>query len=135
MTSPGLRWLYLAAGMLASLAIVLAGYLLLRQKPPPVDPPPVSESASAPAADKPTDAAGKNKTSKLELVVKGGPGLLFVDGKRVGKLSQKSLTLDPGKHVIEVRGKGKRLKRVVLVKDGESTELIADIKKGRFLDE
>ena len=133
LTRSGARWLYLVAGMLASVTIILASYLLLRSKPvQPDEGPLVTEENTNTPSEKPPDVTSRAKLTKLDVNIKGGPGLLFIDGKRIGKLSQKSMRIEPGKHVVEVRAKGKKLKTVIQLKDGDSLEVIADVKKGKF---
>jgi serine/threonine protein kinase len=133
LTRSGARWLYLVAGMLASVTIVLASYLLLRQKPAaPADEPPVAAANTNPPPDRPSEVTPKERPTKLDINIKGGPALLFVDGKRIGKLSQRSMKIEAGKHVIEVRAKGRKLKKMVQLKEGETLEVVADIKKGKF---
>ncbi|MBI5509947.1 MAG: serine/threonine protein kinase [Deltaproteobacteria bacterium] len=134
LTGSAARWLYLAAGGLTGVTVILAGYLMLRPKSKaPADSPPTLEAGETPADEaRPEVPVAAAKAATLEISIKGGSGLVWIDNKRVGKITQKGVKVEAGKHVIEVRGKGKRLKKLVQVKEGETLEVTADLKKGKF---
>ena len=48
-------------------------------------------------------------------------GLVYVDGKRVGKLPLTRLALSPGKHTVEIRRGKRRQRLVVQITAGETT--------------
>ncbi len=136
-------WLYAVVGVLAGLAVLLAGYLVFQPRPLTDTTKKPDETAKADTPDveekgKPDHpAVGKNlppdkaEPGSIDIVVRGGRGTLTVDGKKYGKITKKSLKLSPGKHVVEVRGSGRRLKQTVDVTTGGAS-LIADLGRGRI---
>jgi hypothetical protein len=132
----GARWLYLLAGILAGVAVILAGYLVWKPTPsngaqnqrntPPVEVrPPVASS-------KATKTIFRPKPFKVALTVRGGSGRVYINGKSKGRVSRRTFKLDPGKHTIEVRGRGKRVKKTLKVEDGSTVSLIVDLKRGKM---
>ncbi len=138
-------WLYAVVGVLAGLAVLLAGYLVFQPPKPPTDgdrrdgdTKVVRDSGKNPSdATSPPDGRGNKPDggggSIVDIAVTGGKGQLYVDGKRYGKVTNKKIRLDQGKHVIEVRGSGgKRLRGTVDVASGNNLNVVADLSRGRI---
>ena len=114
-----IRWLYLAAGILAGIAFILAGYLVVRTSPEE-EPKKVSKVESESKVQIVPDDDKKNKPVRVVVTVKGGSGVIFVDGKRMGKTSRRTLKIAPGRHLFEVRGRRKKAKKSIYVSPGKN---------------
>ncbi len=131
-------WLYAMVGVLAGLAVLLAGYLVFQPRSAPTEEPragPKTASLRAERATEGVDDASKGERGdggRVEINVRGGRGSLYVDGKRFGRVAKKTLTLTEGKHTIEVRGSGKRLRHVLEVTGEQKLTLTADLSKGKI---
>jgi serine/threonine-protein kinase len=140
--------LIVAVSVLATLVIVLGGYVALQQTktplptpppvvvvqaPPPAPPPPapVAEPPLAPApAPAPTGTGGQAGTTTKKapatgpgtLVITSSPSMtITVDGKDAGEGSV-TMEVPPGKHSIVGKAEGATVKRVVTVQpDGRET--------------
>jgi serine/threonine protein kinase len=132
------RWLYLAAGILAGVALILAVYLWIE---PPEAPPEASTRRRPPAARRKAASAAKREQkapapvlapARVEILVKGGKGTLFVDNKRQpGRINNKrTLKLKPGQHLLEVRGR-RRARVSIRVEAGDNITVVADVRKGK----
>lgn len=134
-------WLYSIVGVLAGLAVLLAGYLVFQPHPlgdnhhvddtKPAEDHDEGHDAEQPAVGKTLPPEKTGDGSILEISIRNGRGQLYVDGKRYGKVSHKTVKLSPGKHVVEVRSGSKRLKQTVEVSGQMS--LVADVGRGRFI--
>lgn len=80
-------------------------------------------------------APGTERPGHVTIMVRGGNAVVFVDGARVGKGRKYILNLPHGEHVIEVRSKGNRLRRVVEVPPASTMTVVAELKRGRILTE
>ncbi len=121
-TRSGVRWLYMVAGVLAGVAVILAGYLLVR--PDPKENRPNGPSVVAPrgpAGPSGPTKAGANPSNavKVQVVITGGKGTLYIDGKSRGKGSRVTLDLSPGRHTFEVRRRGRKPVKKSLNIDGK----------------
>ncbi len=136
-TRSNARWLYMAAGILAGVAVILAGYLMIRPAPAEGENPPIEQPVD-PAKGK---RDGKGKTAdpspaaaevEVTVNVRGGVGVILVDGTPMGKATRKVLKLAPGEHDIEVRGRGKKLRKTIRVSAEAPQTLLFDVKKGKI---
>ena len=143
-------WLYAIVGMLAGLAVLLAGYLVFLQ-PHSIgtdekrvydntkivrDSGQSNSGQGRPISQSPGAKTGKSapvdESATVAIEVRGGKGQLFVDGKRIGKVTEKTLKLDQGRHVIEVRGGGKRMRGTFTIESGNTLNVVADLAQGRM---
>lgn len=147
--------LYVTVGVLAGFAVLVAVFLLMRQRTTPSPQADVELSkqlrgdaitgtptapndgtppvANVDPAQGTNDATKKLATARVEVAIKGGAGTIYVDGKRVGRGTNKSLQLAVGKHVIEVRGRGnKKLKQTVTVEANARTKVSVDLARGKI---
>ncbi len=122
-TRSGVRWLYMVAGVLAGVAVILAGYLIVRPDPKEDKP----KGPSVVKTNGPTGTKGPTKTKdvvpraakvKVQVLVTGGKGTLYIDGKSKGKGARLTLELSPGKHTFEVRRRGRKPVKKSLKIDG-----------------
>lgn len=128
------RWLYLVAGGLAGVALILAVYLWLRPARAPVGRKPPSVAAKVKDGGRRKDGDRKPAAvpARVEILVKGGKGTLYIDRKRQpGRIStKKTLKLSPGEYLIEVKGR-RRARVSIKVKAGDNVEIVADVRKGK----
>ncbi len=140
-------WLYAVVGVLAGLAVLLAGYLVFQPRPLTENKKPDQTTKTHTRPDDEDEDDGPQKPDQpqvgskqpgeklepgnIDILIRGGRGVLTVDGKKYGKVTRKSLKLTPGKHVIEIKGSGKRLKQTVDVSSSGAT-LTVDISRGRI---
>lgn len=132
-------WLYVVVGVLAGLAVLLAAYLVMQPRPLPQGEiaAAAGEGGQQPgvAADgkeqRPAGAKAVRGEGQVEVSVRGGRGSIYVDGKRVGRGTRKSLRLTEGRHVIEIRGNGKRLRQTIDVQPDAKVNVVADVGRGK----
>ena len=118
------RWIPFAAaaGLLLAAALGIALAIKLRRRS--------NAEVSVDVIAAPALPAARNK-GKLLLDISGGPALVMVDGKREGRWWQGGvLDVRAGRHVVEIRGRGKRLRAEVNVSPREMATIYADLRHG-----
>ncbi|OGQ90004.1 MAG: hypothetical protein A2289_22145 [Deltaproteobacteria bacterium RIFOXYA12_FULL_58_15] len=157
MSGGNARWLYLLAGVLASISVILAAYLALRSAPvcpenacsghgACVETPngtPACQCADGfvakeltcveKVADPPPDEPVVPAPTRVVVTVKGTAAKIYVDGKLLGKSTRKTAILEPGEHTVEVRGRGKRrVKTAITLDTGQTVGVTADLKRNKI---
>lgn len=125
-TKVSAQWLYLAVGILAGVALILAGYLFFRPQKEP------EAVLGRVPRNRALAAAKRNNVTQVTLSVEGGTATLSVDGKKLGKVNKRTLDLEPGLHVIEARGRSKKLSGTITVENQDRIEVTIDLKKGKI---
>lgn len=88
-------------------------------------------NANAPAPD--TVRARPPRSAWVEVrIVGGGIASLVVDGQALGKASHRSVQMVPGRHVLEVVRRGRHLRRVINLANGDRVALRVDLKHQRM---
>lgn len=64
----------------------------------------------------------------VEVRVLGGGANLVVDGQALGRAAHKSVQMVPGRHVVEVMRRGRHLRRVITLTNGDRVALRVDLK-------
>lgn len=131
------RWLYGAcAALTLACSIAALSYSALSDSDPaPGGSTPgktVAQLAATPVPPKRTPAPaaprdGSGPGGAVEIHILGGQATVFVDDKPMGRISHKSVHMEPGRHEIEVVRRGRRLHKMVLVGNGSHIWLRADL--------
>jgi serine/threonine-protein kinase len=136
MTRSGARFLYMLAGILAGVAVILAGYLILRRDTPVQRGYPGVQvvEQTEPVPPRPAVARSDTGVGTVVVAVKGGIGKLYINKKYKGKVARRPLRLklDPGEYIVEIRARGRTLRETIVVDAGKTVAVAADLKRRKI---